>query len=293
MTVLPVLPVLPVLAGLATLEVHVVDVFTDTAFAGNPLGVVLGGDALSPGQRQTIARELNLSETAFVLPVSSSPPAADYRLAIHTPSVELPFAGHPSVGAAWVATTLGLVTPTDGRVVMECGAGLLPLDAEGAGWRLYGGAPSLSGPLDAAAWGAVLGVGAVSAWAAGCGLPWVVVEVASRAEVDAAGPDVRALTALAASAGLRAEVSVFALSGSEAYVRVFALDAGVPEDPATGSAALALGVVLRQRGVVGEVTIRQGVRMGRPSTISLRIEPAALSVAGTVVPIWSGRIRVP
>jgi trans-2,3-dihydro-3-hydroxyanthranilate isomerase len=109
------------------LDYHVVDVFTDRSFAGNGLAVVLGADDLSTAQCQRIAREFNLSETTF--PVAATSADAAYRLRIFTPTGELPFAGHPSVGSAWVMRQLGRVA--EGAMVQECGAGLLPLVIDG------------------------------------------------------------------------------------------------------------------------------------------------------------------
>ncbi len=112
---------------MSTLSYRVVDVFTDRAFAGNPLAVVLDGDELTTEQMQSIAREFNLSETTF--PIAPAAPAATYRLRIFTSSTELPFAGHPSIGSAWVMRSVGRIT--DGRITQECGAGLLPVDIDG------------------------------------------------------------------------------------------------------------------------------------------------------------------
>uniref|UniRef100_UPI0028B0D18A PhzF family phenazine biosynthesis protein n=1 Tax=Pseudonocardia pini TaxID=2758030 RepID=UPI0028B0D18A len=106
------------------LHFDVVDVFTDRPYAGNPLAVVRAEEhELSTGAMQRIADEFHLSETVFTLPPSS--PGADYRVRIFTPAVELPFAGHPSVGAAWVLARDGAIR--HGEVVQECGAGLLPV----------------------------------------------------------------------------------------------------------------------------------------------------------------------
>ncbi|MEJ7703944.1 MAG: PhzF family phenazine biosynthesis isomerase [Geodermatophilaceae bacterium] len=130
------------------LHYEIVDVFTDVAFTGNPLAVVLDADDLSTEQMQALAREFNLSETAFPLPST----VADYRLRIFTPQAELPFAGHPSIGAAHTLARLGRLTA--GPVVQECGAGLLPLHvaadsvrltgvrrASGSGWNRRLGSP--------------------------------------------------------------------------------------------------------------------------------------------------------
>lgn len=151
------------------LPYEVVDVFTETAYAGNPLAVVLDADGLSTGQLQAIAGEFNLSETAF--PLSSG--RADYRLRIFTPHIELPFAGHPSVGAAHTLARLGRIR--SGAVVQDCGAGLLPVDVDPAGATLTGGQPEVGPSLDAAVLLAAVGLGvgdldpAAAPGVAGCG----------------------------------------------------------------------------------------------------------------------------
>src|SRR5919112_73627 len=108
---------------MSTLAYEIVDVFTDRPFAGNPLAVVFEATALAADQMQTLAREFNLSETVFVLPPSA--PGATYRARIFTPNSELPFAGHPSIGAAVTTVRRGLAA--QGEVIQECGAGLLPI----------------------------------------------------------------------------------------------------------------------------------------------------------------------
>ena len=122
------------------LEYEVVDVFTDTAFAGNPLAVVLGAEDLETAALQAIAREFALSETAFPMAPTTG---ADYRLRIFTPEVELPFAGHPSIGTAWVLAQRGELAP--GEVVQSCGAGELRLQvaADAGPVTLTGGTPTV------------------------------------------------------------------------------------------------------------------------------------------------------
>jgi len=136
------------------LDYDVVDVFTDRPYAGNPLAVVYGTDGFSPAELLSIAREFNLSETAFPVPASSD--AATYRLRICTPCVELPFAGHPSLGAAWAQRSRGLIA--DAPVVQECGAGLLPLEFHGDEVSLTGGSPTLGAPVAADQVAAALGL---------------------------------------------------------------------------------------------------------------------------------------
>jgi trans-2,3-dihydro-3-hydroxyanthranilate isomerase len=280
------------------LRYEVVDVFTDRPFTGNPLAVVFGGEALAGDQMQAVAREFNLSETVFVLPPTTS--EATYRLRIFTPVSELPFAGHPSVGAAVTQLRAGLFKAGD--VVQECGAGLLPIVVSDAGTAtLTGGEPTVGPELDPAPLLALacLTAGDLEGPApreAGCGLAWPFLSV--RAEAVA-----RAAPGL--PAGGFVEVSVFHWdAGSRtAHARCFAPGVGVPEDPATGSAALGLGVWLVASGLLpGDGTtqyrIRQGIEMHRPSTLDCTVtarDGAATSatVTGHVVPISAGEIAVP
>jgi trans-2,3-dihydro-3-hydroxyanthranilate isomerase len=282
-----------------SLAYQVVDVFTDRAFAGNPLAVVIDADDLTTEQMQQIAREFNLSETTF--PVAASATEAAYRLRIFTPLTELPFAGHPSVGSAWVMRSLGRVS--DGQIVQECGAGLLPVVIAGDTATLTGGAPHLGDVADSAAVSAAVGltssdlVGQPVRWA-GAGIDFGFVHVrpdaVARASVDAA---------LAAQLPPSAGLSVFSFDAGVAHARVFAPGAGVAEDPATGSAALGLGVWLASCGLVageGETSyvVDQGIELGRPSRLEcvVRCEGGVAvetRVTGSVVPIADGHIRRP
>ena len=279
-----------------TLAYEVVDVFTDRAFAGNPLAVVLDADELSTAQLQALAQEFNLSETAFPLLADDG---ADYRLRIFTPATELPFAGHPSVGAADVMRRRGRVGV--GRVVQSCGAGLLPLDVRADGVTLTAGAPSWGEPLDPAPLLAAVGLEAADldgvARTAGCGIDFTYLPV-RREALARVRPDLPAVAAVGGTG-----VSVYSWDGSAAAARVFAAGAGVGEDPATGSAAAGLGVHLVASGVLsgdGETAydVVQGVEMGRPSLLRCAVvasagRPAEARVSGSVVPVARGEIRVP
>jgi trans-2,3-dihydro-3-hydroxyanthranilate isomerase len=280
------------------LDYQVVDVFTTDAFAGNPLAVVLDADELSTAQMQTIANEFNLSETSF--PVRASASDASYRLRIFTPASELPFAGHPSIGSAWVMRALGRVA--DGQVVQECGAGLLPVRLEGDQATLTGGEASIGEPIDPSAVLAAVGlglrdmVGDPVRWA-GVGIDFAFLHVRPES-VARARPDLSALTAIGT-----AGVSVFSYVEAVAHARVFAGGVGVIEDPATGSAALGLGVWLAAAGRVAAdgstpYRVEQGGEIGRPSRLDCVVRcvggrAVELSVTGSVVPIAEGRIRVP
>jgi trans-2,3-dihydro-3-hydroxyanthranilate isomerase len=286
---------------MSTVAYEIVDVFTDRPFAGNPLAVVFGADALAGDQMQTLAREFNLSETVFVLPSAAG---ATYRARIFTPEAELPFAGHPSVGAAVTSVRRGLAEP--GRIVQECGAGMLPITVTADEATLTGGKPTLGAPLPVADLLDLVGLttddyagGAAQPAVAGCGLEFVILPVRREALARAwADPDrARALGVTG--------ISVFAWEehGRTAYVRVFCPGVSVPEDPATGSAALGLGVWLVGNGwLPGEgttsYTVHQGIEMHRPSllecTMTAKAGAATLgTVAGHVFPVARGEIAVP
>jgi trans-2,3-dihydro-3-hydroxyanthranilate isomerase len=283
---------------MADLTYHVVDVFTDRAFAGNPLAVVLDADDLSTEQLQALAREFNLSETAF--PVRDD--EADYRLRIFTPFAELPFAGHPSVGTAALLAALGRVAP--GRLVMRCGAGLLPVTAAPDRAEITGGTPSVGAAFDAASVLAACSLTAEeaadgTARVCSTGLPFVFVELASDGAVTRALPKP---DAIAAACDVTAVV-VFAWDAASRTSHARVLGADIVEDPATGSAAAAFGAWLAALGRVpadGETpyVVRQGEEMGRPSRIEGTVVTrggAAVEcrVAGGVVPVATGTIRVP
>ncbi|WP_433298351.1 PhzF family phenazine biosynthesis protein [Actinoplanes sp. CA-030573] len=276
---------------------EIVDVFTDRPFAGNPLAVVYGAEDLAADQMHTLAREFNLAETVFVLPPTAE---ATYRARIFTPEGELPFAGHPSVGAAVTSMRRGLFPA--GRVVQECGAGLLPIDVRDSGSAtLTGGTPTLGEPLDPAPLLAMAGLTETDALAAprpaGCGLSWVFLPV-RREELA----DVRIDLPAAEKLGVT-ELCVFAWSGSEAHARVFCPGAAVPEDPATGSAALGLGVWLVAAGWLppdgdSSYRVHQGIEMKRPSLLECTVTAEAgmatvATVSGQVCPIARGEIAVP
>jgi trans-2,3-dihydro-3-hydroxyanthranilate isomerase len=289
------------------LAYRIVDVFTDRAFAGNPLAVVLDADDLPGSAMQALAREFNLSETVF--PLAPEAVGADYRVRIFTPAVELPFAGHPSVGAAWVLASLGRLSP--GRVVQECGAGLLPLTVEPGPGRveLAGGTPHVGDALEAEPLLRAVGLGAGDAAAgiaprvAGCGIDFAYLPVRADA-VARARPDPAALLALDPAAAW-AGVSVVAYDGEHAtaHCRVFPAGVGVGEDPATGSAALGLGAFLGASGLVepdGETDylVVQGFEIGRPSTMECAVvlaggQAVQCRVAGSVVPVAAGEVARP
>ncbi len=281
------------------LTYDVVDVFTDRPYAGNPLAVVHGGADLTAGQMQAVAAEFNLSETVFPLPPTAD--GADYRVRIFTPGRELPFAGHPSIGAAWVLARAGLLRLGD--AVQECGAGLLPVQVTEHGARVAGGPPEVGPERDGLALAAAVGlrpadVEAVPAGVAGAGISFAFLLVRPDA-VARAVPDPARLRELTEGlVGL--VVAAVDPVASHAHVRVFAPDVGVAEDPATGSAAVALAVFLVDRGVLAAdgqtgLSVAQGAEVGRPSTLMTLVHAQAgravrTSVYGNVARVARGEL---
>lgn len=295
---------MPVSPDVQMLSFDVVDVFAEQPFAGNSLAVVHGAQGLDTRQMQALAREFNLSETVFPLPPTR--PGASYRVRIFTPARELPFAGHPSVGVAWVLARDGVIEA--GEAVQECGAGLLSVHVDASGARIGGGTPVVGARLDPVALAEVVGLTAADVdpgaepGLAGAGLDCPILPVRADAVAKASSP---ALTSL--PSGIRENghllVAAFDPAAARAHVRMFAPGSGIAEDPATGSAAVALAVFLVDRGVLpaeGEFafTVHQGAEVARPSTLEVEVvaeggAAVRTSVGGRVQPISHGRIRLP
>jgi trans-2,3-dihydro-3-hydroxyanthranilate isomerase len=279
-----------------TLSYDIVDVFTDRPFAGNPLAVVFGGEQLDADQMRALAREFHLSETAFVLPPTVD--GASYRLRIFTPKVELPFAGHPSVGAAAAQHRRG--TLESGVVYQECGVGVLPIEIHPDGRvSLTGGVPSLGPVVDAQPYLVAAGLTTddltLPVRHAGTGVEFAFVAVQRDAVIRAVpghGADVSHLLLFAWDEATRV-----------AHARMFAPGLGVTEDPATGAAALGLGVYLVAAGLLprdgdSAYTVRQGIEIHRPSTLECVVSAVDgravwATVTGAVVAIARGEIAVP
>lgn len=261
-----------------------VDVFTDVPMAGNPLAVVLDAGGLDDVTMQRFARWTNLSETTFVVPPTT--PQASYRVRIFTPMAELSFAGHPSVGTAWALLDAGLIKPTNGRLVQECGAGLLDVHVEGQGnqrvvsvqapgARRSALTPEIIEALPRAIGGIGSSVGERPVLS-DVGARWVLLELASRNQVRALVPDLELIATL--SRTLKVEgVAVFSFEPQlpvPLELRAFAPATGVPEDPVTGSAHAAVGDWLatqaRLAGLGGHYAASQGHVVGRNGRVHVR-----------------------
>ncbi|MGW1057029.1 PhzF family phenazine biosynthesis protein [Micromonospora rubida] len=285
---------------MSTLAYEIVDVFTDRPFAGNPLAVVFGAEGLATEQMQALALEFNLSETVFVLPPTQV--GVTYRARIFTPTDELPFAGHPSVGAAVTASRRGMFGV--GQVTQECGAGVLPIEVTATGATLTGGIPTLGPELDLEPLLEMTGLAAddhagPAPRVAGCGLEFPYLPVR---------PDAVARARLNAAAAERygiEHISVFSWEADSqtAHARVFVPGHGVTEDPATGSAALGLGVWLVASGLLpgdsrSSYAVRQGAEISRPSFLACTVTAAhgaavGATVTGDVMAVARGEIAVP
>jgi len=273
----------------------IVDVFTDTPLEGNPLAVFTDGHDIASPRMQRIAREMNLSETVFVLPPTDG---ADARIRIFTPSGELAFAGHPTLGSAFV---LGEQTDRD-VIRLETGAGVIPVEFVRQGGRIVSGRmqqpiPSWEAYRRVEELLAALGVESAQlpVEAYRNGPLHVYVALDTEEAVAALEPD---LGALAALPGLG--VICFAGSGAHWKMRAFAPAHGVSEDPATGSAAGPLAVHLARHGRIAfgqEIEISQGAEIGRPSKLHARVDGDGeridkVEVAGSAVVVAHGEFGV-
>jgi trans-2,3-dihydro-3-hydroxyanthranilate isomerase len=294
------------------------DVFTEHRFEGNQLAVFPDGRGLDTKTMQTIAREINFSETTFVLPPEQN--GTDVRMRIFTPGAELPMAGHPTIGSTFALGHLGVIAKDRNDFVFGLGVGPTRVEMT---WQ--------HGSLDFA-WmdqrppesrEPVVSVDDVTkavgvrrtAVAPGlpieeitCGLPYLCLPLASRAAVDSAEPDITALRQLRSAFGAD-HIGVFLFTteptepGVTAYSRMFAPGLGVPEDPATGSASGPLGCYLVKHGIVkgdhaSRIVSWQGVRMGRPSRIHISIatdgggQITRVQVGGKAVLVAEGKLTV-
>jgi trans-2,3-dihydro-3-hydroxyanthranilate isomerase len=271
----------------------VADVFTSTPLEGNPVAVVTDARSLPLRRMQQIAREFNLSETVFVLPAEEG---SDARVRIFTPATELPFAGHPVLGTAVVLSAAG-----DRETIrLETGAGVIRIDLTRENGRIVSGRmrqpiPGWESYDRAGELLAALGVKSAElpVEAYRNGPQHVYVTLASEQEVAAVQPDLAALGRLPA-------IGAVCLAGAGRHwkARNFAPGLGVPEDPATGSAAGPLAVHLARHGRIAfgqEIEISQGAEIGRPSTLYARVIGAgdridAVEVAGAAVVVARGEL---
>ena len=293
------------------------DVFTDRKFEGNQLGVFYDARGLSSEQMQAITKEMNFSECTFILPAET--PGTDVRMRIFTPGRELPMAGHPTVGSTFALAHLGVIAPGRDSVVFGLGVGPTRVELTWQGNALSfawmdQARPEFRAPVSATS-EIVKAIGVDQAAVdstrlpieeVSCGNSFTIVPVATRAQVDAGNADMSAMRKLkSAFPGDHVGVLFFSAEKVDrdviAYSRMFAPGVGVPEDPATGSAAGPLACYLVKHGLADTTQMRdmvnlQGVKMGRASRLHMRIEQDAagavsrVQVGGKSVKVGEGTI---
>jgi trans-2,3-dihydro-3-hydroxyanthranilate isomerase len=289
------------------------DVFTDVRFGGNQLAVLPEAAGLSSVQMQQIAREFNFSESSFVLPAERG---HSRRVRIFTPTTEVPFAGHPNIGTAFVLAATGELGPLAATttVTFEEQAGLVPVSIERRAGQLW---CELSAPSPLSIGPTVAAETLASALSlepadivlethapriASVGLPFLIAELTNRSALERARPVLDGFAALAA-AGVTPDVFLYVRSGDDFDIRarMFAPLDGVPEDPATGSASCTLAGLLGHYDETATGSfhwrIAQGVEMGRPSVLEARSEKrdgvvSATWVGGSSVLVGEGSIEV-
>ena len=296
-----------------------VDVFTNRPLTGNPLAVFLDGRGLSSEEMLSTAREMNLSETTFVLPPVEK--AANYKVRIFTPAKEIPFAGHPSIGTAHALIEDGRIALDKGATVVrqEVGIGVLPIEIESTanGRRVITmtqGKPKLGRIIeDVQSVADALGImkaeiadARLPIQISSTGLDQLMVPIRSLERVRRLSPSFDRIGELERKLGVLGML-VFTLetsiSEASVHARFFAPASGVPEDPATGSAAGALGVYLTSHKVFGlqnpiSFTVEQGLEIHRPSMIHVSVQheagiPSLVKVGGEAVTILDGELLLP
>jgi trans-2,3-dihydro-3-hydroxyanthranilate isomerase len=280
-----------------TFRYVVADVFTDTPLTGNQVAVFTDARDLPEQTLQPLAREINLSETVYVYPAAAE--GAHAKIRIFTPGVELPFAGHPTLGAAFV-----LGAPLQlGEIRLETGNGVVPVRLEREGARIVFGRmeqplPSIAPFENTERLFAALGVAGseLPVEVYDNGLRHLYVTLGSPEEVAALKPDLGALADLGEVLG----INTIAGAGASWKTRMFIPSGGIAEDPATGSAAGPLALHLARHGRIAfgdEIEITQGVEIGRPSKLYARVDGSAenverVEVGGSAVVVARGEFRL-
>jgi trans-2,3-dihydro-3-hydroxyanthranilate isomerase len=298
---------------LLTLSYLHYDVFTDEALAGNQLAVFFNARSVPTERMQRIAREMNFSETTFVLPAET--PGTDARIRIFTPGTEMPMAGHPTIGSTFALAHVGFIPTGAPRFVCQLGVGPVPVDLEWQGRTLSFAwmtqmSPTFEHPVPyraevAAAIGLEesdltedLPVQVVS-----CGVPFLMVPLRDMATVDRAIADGSAFRRLCEQTAIDVPIFLFSFTRpAAAHSRMFAPELGIVEDPATGIASGPLGCYLVQHGLVEgnqaqHIISMQGVAMGRPSKIHISIHGTRnaitqVKVGGQAVLVAQGELLV-
>jgi len=293
------------------------DVFTSTRMYGNQLAVFPVATGIQTALMQRIALEMNFPESTFIMPTELA--GTDIRMRIFTPRVEMPMAGHPTIGSTFALAELGVIAPGAKRFVFHLNVGPTPVALE---WNADGKlafawmtqATPTFGPVasDRRAVAEALGVSFddlladVPAQQISCGVPFLLVALRDRAAVDRAVPDSAALRRLAAVNGFDLPVFLYSVtaseSGADVYSRMFAPQFGIVEDSATGAASGPVGCHLVRYGLISPsaapfIVSNQGVQMGRASRVHIAIATAGgaisdVRVGGQAVLVGRGELLV-
>ena len=280
-----------------TLRYHLVNVFAASPLAGNPLCVFEDGTGLDDATMQALALQFNLSETTFILPATAA--GATARVRIFTPTFEMPFAGHPTLGTAHVVRKL-LNAGNDVRLEMK--AGVIPVAAEGDEWTLEAGAPRSHAPQPTSAeFAQMLGIDATDVldgalWV-DTGSEQLIMPLASASAVERCRPNAELLARY--SVGNKRNSLAYAWARADAStVRArffFSKHGGVVEDPGTGSACANLGgwFVAQNAPLPIAVEVLQGDQVGRPCRLGLRVsKERRIFVSGRVIALGAGEISL-
>ncbi|MGE9553122.1 PhzF family phenazine biosynthesis protein [Erwinia amylovora] len=274
-----------------------VDVFTTSPLNGNPLAVIIEAGDLSDEQMSAIARWTNLSETTFVLPPVD--PAADYRVRIFTPAHELPFAGHPTLGTAHALLESGIALHTPGKIVQECGIGLVTIKI-GAENALAFAAPEATlteftdAPLSSALNSEAIET-RLPVMAADMGIRWLLVPMTSAEAVLASQPNVVEFERLTKKARVNGVMLFGPLDGEKERYEVRGLyteNGSLVEDPVTGSANACLARYLQAQGVELDYQVRQGTALQRAGRLSVTYAADGVWIGGQTVTVLNGTINV-
>lgn len=281
-----------------------VDVFTSQAFKGNPVAVIMDASTLTSEQMQAIANWTNLSETTFVLPATDS--QADYQVRIFTPQNELPFAGHPTIGTAHALLEAGLITAKEGKLVQQCGAGLVALTVSELNHISFELPQPKITPLDTThtqKLAEILKCQIDTQWNAALvdvGARWVVLQAVNAEAVLAAQPDFAALKQhdLEMKVGGATVYGFYENNDEQKHIEVrsFAPSIGINEDPVCGSGNGSVASFIRYHGILpaqnDQVMSSQGRVLGRDGQLQLNLYQDKILVGGTAVTCIDGTINL-
>jgi len=281
-----------------------VDVFTSQAFKGNPVAVIMDASTLTSEQMQAIANWTNLSETTFVLPATDS--QADYQVRIFTPQNELPFAGHPTIGTAHALLEAGLITAKEGKLVQQCGAGLVALTVSELNHISFELPQPKITPLDTTQTqklAEILKCQIDTQWNAALvdvGARWVVLQAVNAEAVLATQPDFAALKQhdLEMKVGGATVYGFYENNDEQKHIEVrsFAPSIGINEDPVCGSGNGSVASFIRYHGILpaqnDQLLSSQGRVLGRDGQLQLNLYQDKILVGGSAVTCIDGTIKL-